>query len=90
MIRIELPGVLQELADNQGIVEVEGNTVQQALDNLGHRHPMVLTRILTRGGQLRPHVNLFLSGRDIRRGEGLEMPVADGDELLVVPSVAGG
>ncbi|HMA98716.1 MAG TPA: ubiquitin-like small modifier protein 1 [Wenzhouxiangella sp.] len=90
MIQIELPGVLQELADHQGIVEVEGKTVQQALDDLGQRHPMVLTRILTRGGRLRPHVNLFLGGRDIRQGDGLETPVADGDELLVVPSVAGG
>lgn len=90
MIKIELPGVLQELADNQSTVEVEGETVQQALDQLGDRHPMVLTRILTRGGKLRPHVNLFLSGRDIRQGDGLETPVAAGDELLVVPSVAGG
>ena len=90
MIHIELPGVLQELADQQSNVDVEGRTVREALDSLGRRHPMVLTRILTRGGQLRPHVNLFVGGRDIRQGLGLDTQLTDGDELLVVPSVAGG
>ena len=90
MIRIELPGPLQELADGQASVEVEGDSIQAALDQLGARYPLLLNRILTRGGQLRPHVNLFVGGRDIRRGAGLATPLAAGDELLIVPSVAGG
>jgi len=90
MIRIELPGPLQDLADGQASVEVEGDSIEAALEHLGTRYPLLLNRILTRGGQLRPHVNLFLGGRDIRHGAGLKTPLADGDELLVVPSVAGG
>lgn len=90
MIRIELPGPLQELADGQSSVEVQGDSIEEALNDLGTRYPLLLNRILTRGGQLRPHVNLFVGGRDIRRGQGLATPLAAGDELLVVPSVAGG
>lgn len=90
MIYIELPAVLQDLADHQATIEVEGATVQKALDQLGQRYPLVLTRILTRGGELRPHVNLFVSGCDIRHNEGLDTSLKAGDELLVVPSVAGG
>ncbi|MFP4207925.1 MAG: MoaD family protein [Wenzhouxiangella sp.] len=90
MIRIVLPAALQALADDQAELEVRGPTVGQALMDLGQRYPLLLPRILTRGGQLRPHVNLFVNERDVRAGGGLDMPLKAGDTVLVVPSVAGG
>ncbi|MFO7764178.1 MAG: MoaD/ThiS family protein [Wenzhouxiangellaceae bacterium] len=90
MISIELPEALRPLADGADQVMVEATSVAEALDALGRVHPQARLRILTRGGQLRPHVNLFVGERDIRSRDGLETRLADGDSLLVVPSVAGG
>ncbi|MEE4640028.1 MAG: MoaD/ThiS family protein [Wenzhouxiangella sp.] len=90
MIRIELPAALQTLAGGQASLEVTGATVAQALEGLGREHPLLISRILTRGGQLRPHVNLFVNELDVRTERGLDTPLSVGDTLLVVPSVAGG
>ncbi|MGK7294546.1 MAG: MoaD/ThiS family protein [Candidatus Wenzhouxiangella sp. M2_3B_020] len=90
MISIELPDALRPLAGDADRVSVEATTVAGALDELGRLHPQAKLRILTRGGELRPHVNLFVRERDIRSVDGLETRLEDGDSLLVVPSVAGG
>ena len=89
-IQIELPAALRALADGRSRIELEADQVGTALDQLGDLHPHVVNRILTRGGQLRPHVNLFVNEADIRHEQGLETRLQDGDQLLVVPSVAGG
>lgn len=90
MIHIELPDALRPLAEGAERVPVEAASVAEALDELGQRYPQARLRILTRGGQLRPHVNLFVRERDIRSVDGLATRLEDGDSLLVVPSVAGG
>jgi molybdopterin converting factor small subunit len=51
---------------------------------------MLVQRVLTRGGVLRPHVNLFLNDSDVRAVGGLDATLQDGDTLTVVPSVSGG
>jgi len=90
MIKIELPDALRPLAGGVQEIAVEASSVAEALEELGRRYPEARLRILTRGGQIRPHVNLFVRERDIRSGDGLETELHDGDSLLVVPSVAGG
>lgn len=89
-IYIELPEPLQELAGGTTEVPANGATVGAALDELATRHKTLVQRVLTRGGLLRPHVNLFLNDYDIRTANGLDTPVGNGDTLMVVPSVAGG
>lgn len=89
-ITIELPAALQPLAANAMALPATGATVAEALADLGGAHPLLLSRILTRGGQLRPHVNLFINERDVRSADGLATGLRPGDTLLVVPSVAGG
>lgn len=90
MIKIELPEALRPLAGGVQEIAVEADSVAGALDELGRLYPEARLRILTRGGQIRPHVNLFVRERDIRSGKGLDTVLEDGDSLLVVPSVAGG
>lgn len=90
MIKIELPDALRPLAGGAQDIAVDAGSVAEALDELGRLHPEARLRILTRGGQVRPHVNLFVRERDIRSGDGLNTVLEDGDSLLVVPSVAGG
>jgi len=90
MIKIELPDALRSLTGGAQEIAVEAASVAEALDQLGRVHPEARLRILTRGGRVRPHVNLFVRERDIRSGDGLDTVLEDGDSLLVVPSVAGG
>lgn len=89
-IQIELPSALRALADGQAAIKLEADRVGGALQQLGQAHPHVLSRILTRGGQLRPHVNLYVNESDIRHYQSLDTELNDGDRLMVVPSVAGG
>jgi len=89
-IQIELPAALRALADGRATITLEADQVGTALARLGEHHPHVASRILTRGGQLRPHVNLFVNEADIRHQQGLDTPLGEGDAVLVVPSVAGG
>lgn len=89
-IRIDIPEPLRELAGGAAELRASGATVGAALANLATHYRALTQRVLTRGGAMREHVNLFLNDSDIRAAAGLDTPVRDGDVLLVVPSVAGG
>jgi molybdopterin converting factor small subunit len=75
--------------DGQSIVEVAGATVQAALADLGAKFPGVTQRIFE-NGQVRRFVNIYLNDEDIRYLDNLATAVKDGDELSIIPAVAGG
>lgn len=87
-----LPGQLRELTGGVATVRLDGpvGTVSDALAALRSDHPHVYDRILTERREVRPHVNLFVGTEDIRWSGGLDTPVPDGVELIVLPSVSGG
>ncbi|WP_440995807.1 MoaD/ThiS family protein [Arhodomonas sp. SL1] len=89
-ITVHIPSPLRDFTGGDAELVVEADCVRDALERIGERHALLLPRILTRGGDLRPYVNLFLDEDDIRSLNGLETPVTGARELLVVPSVAGG
>lgn len=89
-MRIEIPEPLQAFAEGAGELAADGATVGAALADLAQRYPLLVQRVLTRGGSMRRHVNLFVNDSDIRAGGGLGQPLRDGDLVTVVPSVAGG
>jgi sulfur-carrier protein len=89
-ITIKLPTQLRDAAGNQPRAEVDGDTVGEALASLYAQHAELRQRISDDGGGLRRFVNVYLGGEDIRFLEGLETPVNDGDELTILPAVAGG
>ncbi|HET9737030.1 MAG TPA: ubiquitin-like small modifier protein 1 [Solirubrobacteraceae bacterium] len=89
-IRIKLPTQLRDAAGNQTEAHVEGGTVGEALDALYAEHGELRTRLSDDGGGLRRFVNVYLGGEDIRFLDGLDTPVSDGDELTILPAVAGG
>jgi sulfur-carrier protein len=89
-IRVKLPTQLRDAAGNQAEAQVEGGTVGEALDALYAEHGELRTRLADDGGGLRRFVNVYLGGEDIRFLQGLETPVSDGDELTILPAVAGG
>jgi molybdopterin synthase sulfur carrier subunit len=89
-VRIKLPTQLRDAAGNQAETQVEGTTVGEALDALYAEHGELRTRLADGGGRLRRFVNVYLGGEDIRFLQGLDTPVSDGDELTILPAVAGG
>jgi len=89
-IKVKLPTQLRDAAGNQAEAQVDGGTVGEALADLYEQHGELRSRMSDDGGGLRRFVNVYLGGEDIRFLEGLDTPVSDGDELTILPAVAGG
>jgi MoaD family protein len=89
-VTVKLPTQLRDAAGGVTSAAVEGTTVGEALTALYAQHGELRERMSDGDGSLRRFVNVYLAGEDIRFLDGLDTPVADGDELTVLPAVAGG
>jgi molybdopterin synthase sulfur carrier subunit len=89
-IKIRIPTPLQKLTNNQPEVEVEGKDVKTALAALEEKCPGIRERLYDDKGTLRRFINFYVNDEDIRFMKGEETPLKDGDELSVVPAIAGG
>lgn len=87
---VRLPSVLRANADGERAIEVEGATIGDAVQALVGRHPGLADQLLTPEGELHRFVNVYLNGRDVRYLAGLATPVGDGDEIRLLPAIAGG
>ncbi len=87
---IKIPPPLRSYVNGQGEVTVSGRTVSEAVESLMMQFPALRIHLTNKRGELRPFVNLFLGEDNIRDLQGLETPLAEGDTLLLVPSIAGG
>lgn len=92
---VRLPSALRAHSGGQADVQVEVGTgppvtLAAVLDALARSQPAVERRIRDERGALRRHVNLFIGAEDVRTRGGLEAPVGDGDEVLVLAAVSGG
>jgi MoaD family protein len=88
-VTVKIPAQLRPVTGGEGELEVEGETVGEALDAVFAAHGDLRERI-TEDGTLRRFVNVYVSGEDIRFHDGLETELADGDEVTILPAVAGG
>ena len=88
-VTVKIPAQLRGVTDGEGEIEVEGATVGEALDAVYDQHDELRARITEDGG-LRRFVNVYVSGEDIRFKDGLETTLDDGDEVTILPAVAGG
>jgi len=88
-ITVKIPAQLRPATGGEGEVEVQADTVGDALDAVFEVHDGLRERI-TENGDLRRFVNVYVSGEDIRFQDGLETSVADGAEVTILPAVAGG
>ncbi len=85
-----IPGPLRSLSAGAAAVAVEAADLRSAIDALDARYPGFKGRLLDEEGEPRQFVNLFLNDEDVRLGRGLDSPLAPGDEIAIVPAVAGG
>ena len=88
-VTVKIPAQLRAATGGEDELEVEGATVGEALDAVFDQHDGLRQRITEDGG-LRRFVNVYVSGEDIRFREGLETELDDGDEVQILPAVAGG
>jgi molybdopterin synthase sulfur carrier subunit len=88
-ITVKIPTQLRAATGGEAEVEVSGGTVGEALDAVFDAHGDLRERI-TQNGDLRRFVNVYVSGEDIRFQQGLETELNDGDEVTILPAVAGG
>jgi molybdopterin synthase sulfur carrier subunit len=89
-VNVRVPGPLRRLTAGSSQVEVEGGTVFEALADLEARHPGFRDRLYDDEGKLRQFINIYVNDTDIRFGGGLDTAVAAGDDISIVPAVAGG
>ncbi|HTX29870.1 MAG TPA: ubiquitin-like small modifier protein 1 [Solirubrobacteraceae bacterium] len=88
-VTVKIPTQLRAATDGETSAEVDGATVGEVLDSLYERYGELRSRIAEDGG-LRRFVNVYVGGEDIRFLDGLETSVSDGDEVTILPAVAGG
>jgi sulfur-carrier protein len=88
-VSVKIPAQLRTVTGGEGELEVEGGTVGEALDAVFEQHADLRDRITEDGG-LRRFGNVYVSGEDIRFQDGLDTELSDGDEVTILPAVAGG
>lgn len=89
-VTVRIPTPLQRLTNGQGEVACEGATVSELLADLEKRHPGIKERICDEQGKLRRFVNVFVNEEDIRFLQGDQTAVKDGDDVSIIPAIAGG
>jgi molybdopterin converting factor small subunit len=90
MPKVKIPAPLRQYTGGSSEVDVGGATAGEALGNLASEHPDLKQHLYTGDGTLRSFINVYKGEEDIRYLEGQDTEVADGDEISIIPSIAGG
>ena len=89
-IKVRIPTPLMKLTDNQSEVSAEGKTISDIINNLENQFNGIKDRICEENGSPRRFINIYINEEDIRFLEGEMTSVKDGDEISIIPSIAGG
>lgn len=89
MIKVLIPTPLRNLTGNAHTIEVEAATVKEMVDAMEAKHPGLKER-LTKEGKVRQFVNIYVNEEDMRHLQREETPLKDGDEVSIIPAIAGG
>jgi MoaD family protein len=89
-VKVKIPTPLRRITNNQELVESEGGSLGEIITAIDGQFPGLKDRICDEQGQLRRFVNVYINGEDVRFLSGLSTPLKQGDEISIVPAVAGG
>jgi molybdopterin synthase sulfur carrier subunit len=89
-VKVMIPTPLRNLTQNQAEVSAEGNTIGELIENLGKNYDGLKGRILDENGKIRRFVNIYLNEEDIRFLQGEATALKAGDQISIVPAIAGG
>lgn len=90
MATVKIPPVLRPSVGGEKEVDADGDNVGAVLRSLADRHPATQSQMFAAGGELNRYVNVYLNDEDVRFLGGLQTSVKDGDNVTVLPAVAGG
>jgi molybdopterin converting factor small subunit len=88
-VTVQIPTPLRQHTQGEAAVQAAGGTVEAVLGDLGAKYPALTSRLFD-NGRVRPFINLYLNDEDVRFLDNLATAVKDGDELAIIPAVAGG
>jgi len=88
--KVRIPTPLRKLTNNEEVVEVNSNTIGEAIAELQTRYPGIKERLLDEKGEVRRFVNVYVNEEDIRFLKNAQTPVKSGDEISIIPAIAGG
>ncbi|MDQ3660062.1 MAG: MoaD family protein [Actinomycetota bacterium] len=89
-VQVRIPTVFRKYTGQQGMVEVEPGTLSSVVDQLESRYPGIKGQLLSGDGELHRFVNVYVNDEDVRYLKKLDTKAEDGDEVSLLPSVAGG
>ena len=89
MAKIKIPTPLRAYTDGEALIDVSGSTVGEALNSLTDQYSDLRPHLFN-GDELRNFVNVFVGDEDVRFLDGLDTEIDEGDDLRIIPSIAGG
>ena len=89
-VTVRIPTPLQKLTRNADRVKVEGKDVRELFENMERMFPGLWERLYDHSGEIRRFINVYVNDEDIRFLNGEKTPVKDGDEVSIIPAIAGG
>jgi MoaD family protein len=88
--KVRIPTPLRKLTNNEEIVEINAPTIGDAISELQARYPGIKERLLDEAGAVRRFVNVYVNEEDIRFLQNQNTKLKDGDEISIIPAIAGG
>lgn len=89
-ITVRIPNPLQKLTRNQAEVKASGANIRELIEDLDKDFPGIKERICDESGKVRKFINIYVNEEDVRFLQRDETPLKDGDEVSIIPAIAGG
>ncbi|MFQ5455288.1 MAG: MoaD/ThiS family protein [Nitrospirota bacterium] len=89
-ITVRIPTPLRKLTDGKGELEAAGTNISEIIEDIENKYPGLKERLYDQNGNIRRFVNLYVNEEDIRFIDGKNTFIKDGDEISIVPAIAGG
>ncbi len=89
-VNVRIPAPLQKLTGGESEIKADGDTLKALLDDLDRAYPGIRDRICDENGKVRRFINVYVNEEDVRFLQLEETPLKDGDEVSIVPAIAGG
>lgn len=88
--KVRIPTPLRKLTNDEELIEVQAGTIGEAITELQTRFPGIQERLIDEKGEVRRFVNVYVNEEDIRFLNNQHTPLKDGDEISIIPAIAGG
>lgn len=89
-VKLRVPASLRKHAHDQPVIDLEGESVGGILDSISASYPELAAAMLGAPGELKPHLQLFVNGRNVRENEAADLPLSARDDIILISPVAGG